>query len=62
MFTPVPEGLDWKRARYATRVLWKQVVMNYDERENRFTNRPRFENFSFLVQYQGVRIGEGWVG
>ena len=57
-----PEALDWKRARYATRVLWKQVVMNYDEREKRFNDRPRFESFSFLVQYQGVRIGEGWVG
>lgn len=60
--TPGPEGLDWRRARYALRVLWKQVVMNYDEREKRFTEGPRFESFSFLVQYQGVRIGEGWVG
>ena len=57
-----PEGLDWRRARYAMRVLWKRVVMNYDERTKRFTDRPRFESFSFLVQYQGVRIGEGWVG
>ena len=60
--TPGPEGLDWRRARYATRALWKQVVMNYDERAKRFTENPRFESFTFLVQYQGVRIGEGWVG
>ena len=59
---PGPEGLDWRRARYAIRVLWKQVVMNYDERAKRFTENPRFESFMFLVQYQGVRIGEGWVG
>ena len=60
--TPGPESLDWRKARYAMRVLWKQVVMNYDEREKRFTEGPRFESLSFLVQYQGVRIGEGWVG
>ncbi|CAF9934634.1 MAG: hypothetical protein HETSPECPRED_009303 [Heterodermia speciosa] len=62
VIAPGPECLDWRRARYAMRVLWKNVVMNYDERLKRFTGMPRFESFSFLVQYQGVRIGEGWVG
>ena len=62
VIAPGPGCLDWRRARYAMRVLWKDVVMNYDEGLKTFTGRPRFESFSFLVQYQGVRIGEGWVG
>ena len=45
--------LSWKQARLALRTMWSQVVMGFE---------GRWEAFSFIVEYRGVRIGQGWIG
>lgn len=59
-----PEALQlsWHKARLALRTLWMQVVMGLNEWGPGLDIEPRWESFSFLVEYRGVRIGQGWLG
>lgn len=54
--------LSWRRARLALRTLWVQVVMGHIFPIEAFDLAPRWESFSFLIEYRDVRIGQGWVG
>ena len=56
---PGARQLSWRKARLALRTMWPQVVMGFG---GRYPESPRWEAFSFVVEYQGVRIGQGWIG
>ena len=52
-------GLSWRMARLALRTMWVQVVMEF---QGYSPESPRWEGFSFIVEYRGVRVGQGWIG
>lgn len=56
---PGPYLLSWGMARLALRTLWAQVVMGF---HGRYPVNPRWEAFSFFLEYRGVMIGEGYIG
>ncbi|KAL8829069.1 MAG: hypothetical protein Q9191_002231 [Dirinaria sp. TL-2023a] len=57
------DQLTWNRARFALRVLWTSIIMDFDVSSGgRFSGEPRFETMSYLILYQGQRIGQGWIG
>ena len=54
--------LSWYKATLALRTLWVQVVMGLIFPTRGLDLVPRWESFSFLIDYKDVRIGQGWVG
>ncbi|KAL8783647.1 MAG: hypothetical protein Q9195_009321 [Heterodermia aff. obscurata] len=56
---PRAPQLSWKLARLALRTMWSQIVMDI---EGQLPEGLRWEAFSFILEYKGVRIGQGWIG
>ena len=57
------DDLTWERARLAVRVLWRQIVMGFvaGPPARWEGDAPRWEGVGFLLEYEGLRIGQGFV-
>lgn len=58
----VAAGLTWGMARMALRTLWQEVVMGFRYGRGGFVEGPRWERVTFVLEYRGVRVGQGWMG
>ena len=54
--------LTWGLARIAMRTIWRELIMRYDYDVGDFLDRPRWEAASFILEYRGVRLGQGQLG
>ena len=54
--------LTWGRARHAVRTIWRELIMRYDVDAGSFVERPRWDGISFILEYRGVRVGQGQLG
>ncbi|KAL8800499.1 MAG: hypothetical protein Q9182_005135 [Xanthomendoza sp. 2 TL-2023] len=61
MGDPFANQLTWRMARLALKTIWETIVMGFKPRLARFGIGPRWESCTFLLSYDGVRVGEGWL-
>ena len=59
---PGVNHLTWGLARIAMRTIWRDLIMRFDYDAGDFVDRPRWEAVSFVLEYRGIRVGQGQLG
>lgn len=54
--------LTWKLASLALRTIFQHLVMGFQYSRGGFVDGPRWEAMSFLLDYKGVKVGQGFIG
>ncbi|KAL8682013.1 MAG: hypothetical protein Q9186_001889 [Xanthomendoza sp. 1 TL-2023] len=53
--------LTWKMTRLAVRTIWNSIVMGFRYSGGGFVDGPRWESLTFSLQYDGVKVGVGYL-
>lgn len=54
--------LTWKLVRLALKTVFQSLVMGFQYTRGGFVDGPRWEAMSLVLNYNGVEIGQGFVG